>query len=369
MLATPVATPRLVHVVSPARLFDTRVMQRLVTPAAPLVFGVAGHGSIPTGTGAAAVQLAVTIVNPSASGVLRAYPDGGQAVAAAAIAYHAGTVSTATISVPFEPTARLVFAPSAGAMGLIADQISYSAAAGSAIMAIGPTLIADVTNVSASPNGRPIAVRGSGAVPARATAVVLVVAGRTTGPAGWLRVWADGVAEPNVSQVSVTSASYGTNTVIVPIGSNGNIRIRASSAQLGAQLSIAGYLAAPAAGSGSLESFVAAGLFDSAAGVGTSVPAGPSVSSVVTLGVSQLPTSGVAAALVQVTAGPATGTGWLWVYGGPTRPSGVTLRLTNTGSVTSTMLLPLGLDGRVSMLTSGPHATVAIDIMGYVTHG
>jgi SpoIID/LytB domain protein len=358
----PVAAPVTVTALNPARLFDSRAGKVATTPANPLIFGVGGHGSIPSSAAVTAVQLAVTIVNPSADGSLRVYTDGSARPQSAAIAYRAHQTSTTSVSVPLVTSGRVVFAPSAGSMFLVADQLSYSSAGSSTIRATAPALIADMATVGTG-DGRAINVRGT--VPAAATAVLLQLTAKGNVSAGWLKAWPGGTANPTVSQLSVPAGMRMTNTVLVPIGADGTVRLAASDLRIGGQASIVGYLAP--SGGGLLETAPITGAADSIAKVGSDVLAG-TVPKVITLaGGSQIPSSGATAALLQVTVSHAGGTGVLRVYAdGTAPPRAISASMVKGWTTTATLFVPLSSAGKIQVASDRYGASVAIDVLGYI---
>jgi SpoIID/LytB domain protein len=361
VVLAPAARPQQVQVVTPARLFDTRLSHTAVVANRPLVAGLGGHGSIPS-SGVSAVQLAVTIVAPTANGALRVYNDGSPVNGTAAIAYRAGVTSTATVSVPLTTSGRVAFRPTAGAMNLIADQISYSTAAAARLTATSAVLILDSTRVG-SGAGRVLGL--GGAVPAQATAVVLQLMGSTAGTGGYLRVWSGTGPVPVVSQLSVPARSRRVNTVIVPIGPNRSVRVAASNASLGGQISVVGYTAPTGA---LLETVPVTGTADTVARVAADLTVSRAGSRVLLAGRPQLPAAGVSAVLLHITVTAASANSQLRVYAdGAAPPRAVTVALLSGVPTTTTVLVPVSAGGAVRLVTDGSTARVALDVTGYLT--
>jgi hypothetical protein len=156
-----------------------------------------------------------------------------------------------------------------------------------------------------------------------------------------------------------------TNTVLVPIGADGTIRLAASDARIGGQVSVVGYLAP--SGGGTLEVPPIAGAADSTAHTGSDVLAG-TVAKVITLaGQSQVPATGATAVLVQITVSHAGGTGTMRVYtDGAAVPRPASASMVKGWTTTATVLVPLSSAGRVRVVTDHYGASVAIDVIGYV---
>jgi SpoIID/LytB domain protein len=362
VVIAPVAAPSTVRVVSPARILDSRV-GAATTPTNPLLFGVGGHGSIPT-SGVSAVQLAVTIVTPSASGVLRVYNDGSAVPVAAAIGYRTGRTVTATLSVPLTTSGRIAFAPTAGSLYVVLDQLSYSTAGASQLTATGPGLLMDTATVGTGA-GRVVGL--AAAVPATATAAVVQILGSSSAGPGWIRVWPQGTA-PLVSQVSIPAAGRSSNTVIVPLAADRSIRIAASAATIGGQVSLVGYLAPTA--TGLLETVPITGTADTRASAGTDLAVSATPALLSLAGTAQLPTSasGFSAVLLHLTTSAVSGSGRLRVYAdGAAVPRAVTVALTSGVGDSTTVLVPVSAGGAIRFVSDGATARVAVDIVGYVT--
>lgn len=365
---TPAADPVLVHPLVPKRLFDTRPGKTLVDPSHPLATMIGGHGDVPGLTSRAqSVQFALTIVAPTASGTLHVQTAGAPTSKASAIAYRKGRTVTVSVSVPTTSTTTVVFRPTAGSMGLVADQMSYGGPDGAAVAAVPPLLLADISHVPMG-QGAVIPVRGVDGVAADASAVLLsVAAGPVTG-SGWLRLWPDGSAAPAVSHVSVTSDGSGTNTVLVPLGANGAVRVGSSTAALGAQVSVVGYVAPAGAGRGLLETMQVTPLADTAAKVGASLSVGAKASTLAVLGRAHVPASGVAGVLLQVTVSGSARPGYLYAYAaGSRRPAARAMSFPAHTAATSTIVVQPGTSGAIALQTSGLSASVSADVVGYLT--
>ena len=356
---TPVAAPSPITPLPAARMFDTRP-NTLLDATHPISVGIAYHGGIPLT--ATAAQFALTIIAPTANGVLSVYTTGTVRVPVAAIAYRSGVTSTTTITVPMTPQPMITFRPSAGALNLVADAMGYSAATGSSITPISPVVIAQLPQV---PTVAGVAVKAGG-LPAGASAVLVGVRASTVSATGWLRLWTSGTA-PGVSQVSVAPGSTNTNVVLVPLAADGTFRIAAGTAGLGATITLLGSVGPAAAGAGPLESFQPSAIADSVAGAGTSVTVGSAPVTVLPFDHGQLPHTGPRALLVEFTVTPAGSAGGLFAYaGGSARPTTPALAYSGTSPVTATTVVDIGSGGSIVLMATDPAVRVAVDVLGYV---
>lgn len=359
---TPAALPQLVRPVAPTRLFDTRSPAVTVDSTHPYSFTLAGKGGIPS-IGARGAQFALTIVHPSASGVLRVHTTPSVGLDTTAIAYQAGKTTSATVTVPLFASYTVQFEASAGSVALVADLMGYSGPGGGEVTALAPKVVANMPSV---PIGSGTAIPVRSAVGTSATGVLAMVKGNTLSATGYLRLWADGSA-PGVSQVQVRPDIAGGSLVLVPIGQDGSIRIGSSTAALGATVTLVGVVGPASSSSGKLEALPPVGTADPVRGTAAlSVSNAPATLGV--LGTSQVPSAKVQLLVAYVTVSDASSAGTLTVYSsGSSVPSAPTMNFTPDGPNTAAVALRPGTNGALSFVTSGATAKVAVDVVGYVT--
>jgi peptidoglycan hydrolase-like amidase len=359
--AVPMAQPQLVTPLPAARLFDTRSPAIVVDPSHLFKFNLAGHAGVPAHP--RAVQLALTVLHPSASGVIRVHTWGEDSSASASVAYQYGKMSTATITVPLFSSTTVAFQPSAGSVELLADVMGYSGAGGE-LTAVKPRAAALLSSV---PTGAGTTVPVRSLVGSSATGVLALVNATTTSKAGWLRLWSSGSA-PSVNQVSVLPGGSNSNVVLLPIGSDGAIRMASSSSSIGGKITIIGVVAPASAGSGTLESFPAVGTADSIVRGSSDVSVDVTPAAIPVLGTAQVPGAHVQLVVLLVTVSDASDAGALWVYPGDgAHTKTPTLEFGPGKPLTTTVVVQPGTNGSVGFLSTGPTASVAVDAVGYVT--
>jgi SpoIID/LytB domain protein len=356
----PAAAPSPLVPVAPERLFDTA--GTLVDPTHPYTFVLPGAGSIPA-SGAQSVQLAVTVLKPSAAGVLTVAPSGVDEKPMATLAYGAGRDATATISVPLTPSGTAVFRPSAGTVRIVAEQQSYGAGTGSRITTGARRDVAAISNVPTG-NGTAVSLAGVPGIGADTTGV-LVAVDATSSRENSLRLWADGVAAPPVQHVEVQPDGSGSSTVFVPLPASHRLRIGASAPGITARLTLLGVLGASG---GRFESFPTTPLIDAAAGRAAAA-VGPTATDVALLGRAQLPNTGVSSVLLAVTVQATGAAGRLWAYPSqaPHAPATPSVRFAATGSTTGTTLIRVGNGSGLAVRSSVAGVRVSVDVLGYVT--
>jgi hypothetical protein len=244
---------------------------------------------------------------------------------------------------------------------------------------VAPARILDTRDGLGAPAGKvaaggviDVVVAGHGGVPpAGATAVVLNVTAANVGGGGFVTVWPTGQSQPNSSNLNYERAGQAApNLVIVKLGVGGRVSMFTfAAADLIAD--VAGYFV-PAT-SATNGRFVAAPtplrVLDTRDGNGHLGPvaAGQSIDVNIT-GVGGIPTSGVAAVVVNLTATSSLASGFItaWPTGGPT-PIVSNLNLDGTGSTRANLaIVRLGDGGRISLF-DGPGSDLIADVVGWFT--
>lgn len=276
----PDAAPPFVGLL-PERRVDTRTglggRSSQVTPNSPLVLQVAGvDAQLPDGSDitvpddAAAVAVNVTVARASSSGYATVWPCGTDRPNASNVNYEAGNPTgngvvapvgdDGTICVYTSATADVLVdlagyfdgsAPAAAATDDADDAVVDAALAGvgPAFVAATPTRLIDTRTEIGGPAGRvdpsePLRVPVLGAqldaeptgggsdtltVPDDASAVAmnLTIVGPSAG--GYATVWPCGADRPNASNVNFAAGRNRANSVIVPIGDDGDVCVHVSS--------------------------------------------------------------------------------------------------------------------------------------------
>jgi hypothetical protein len=219
-----------------------------------------------------------------------------------------------------------------------------------------------------------VQITGVAGVPADATAVVMNVTMTGSEDFGYVTVWATGAPQPLTSNLNYRLANQTRpNLVTVPIGAGGKVSMFAySPTHLLAD--VAGYYidVDEAVTGGRLVSVPPARVFDTrpsepAAGPKGLVTAGSTID-VQIAGEGGLPSSGISAVVMNLTATGTTVDGYITAY--PTdvaQPTASVLNMAAQGpAVANLVVLPLGPDGKVRLFSFGTTHLLA-DVMGYFT--
>ncbi|MCU1367806.1 MAG: acid phosphatase [Ilumatobacteraceae bacterium] len=221
-----------------------------------------------------------------------------------------------------------------------------------------------------------VPVTGSGGVPVGATAVVLNVTATEAASPGFVQAFPTGSGTAgssstlNVERVGQTIA----NSAIVPIGSDGSITVHTQpSAHL--IVDVAGYYvpAIGAVGPGRLNPLAPTRIFDTRSGSAVNFsgakPGAASTTRVAVTGKGGVPTTGVEAAVLNLTATDASGAGFVQIApAGQLSPGASSnLNLERIGeTIANQVVVPVGAGGSVDIYSQSG-TNLVVDVAGYIT--
>ncbi len=366
---------------TPHRFLDTRAgtgaPKARVAAQGTVRLQVGGVDGIPT-TGVTAVSMNVTAVAPTKAGFVTVYPDGQALPGVSNLDFTAGQTIPNLVVVPVVDGKVDLHNSSFGTVDLLADVNGYYTGVsgkGSQVNSVGPTRILDTRAGTGAPMRRVAAegtvrlqVAGVAGVPATGvTGVVMnVTAVRPTG-AGFVTVYPDGQALPNVSNLNFTAGETVPNLVVVPVvdgkvdlhnGSGGTVDLLAD---------ITGYYSAAGTGGSLLQAVTPVRVLDTRSGTGgaggTVVPRGG-----ITLNVSDLPgaPSTLTAVVLNVTVTAPQQAGFLSVYpDGQALPNVSNLNYSAGETIANQVVVPV-VDGSVDLYNgSDGNVQVVADLDGY----
>jgi hypothetical protein len=389
MMIPPAGATRFVPL-SPFRLLDTRDVND-ITGGNPLAAGdgldlqILGRNELPAAN-VTAVVLNVTAAEALAPGFVTVWPS--QQIRP--------TVSNLNVTAVGQNIANLVTVK-VGANGkvslysqagthLVVDVAGYYEPVDAPVSAgrytpLAPKRILDTRESNGVPGTLPVpaggridvAVAGRGNVPTVGVeAVVLNVTAAEALAAGFVTVWPAGQLKPTASNLNVTFAGQNiANLVIVPLGTNGQVSFYSQS---GTHLiaDVAGWFgdaSQPNGVDGLFEPLDPSRILDTrfANGIATTTPVPPGGE--ITLTVADrggAPATGVAAAVLNVTAAEATAPGFITVWpAGSTRPVVSNLNVTSAGqNIPNLVSVSVSPAGTVSLHSQGGSHLIA-DLAGY----
>jgi hypothetical protein len=224
---TSMGTNGLLTAVSPARILNTRT--GLGAPRARLgadgtvQLTVDGVGGVPT-SGVSAVELGVTVWDPSRTGALTAFADGSSRPTASQLAFSAGQTTSGLITIPLGSGKVDLYNGSSGPVDLTGDVTGYFSGQGAAFQAVGPARALDTRTglggAGVSVLAHSAADLSVGDLPGwqgTQQDAVLSVTVLDAGVGGSLSVFPDGSAVPANPNLVFSAGKPVTVQVIVPL--------------------------------------------------------------------------------------------------------------------------------------------------------
>jgi hypothetical protein len=343
-----------------------------VEAGSPQAVAVTGHGGVPA-SGVAAVALEVRLSGASAAGHLVAYPDGGGEPGITNVSYAKGANVTELIVVAPGSGGKVDLALSAGTVRVSAGVVGYDTqpgitSTGEAFIPVTASRLATVSRLKAGAAAS-VLVSGEGGVPASGVgAVVLEVSATSPARAGSLTVYPAGQARPKVTAVGYAKGVAATGLVVVGPGSDGKVSIAAAGGDTGVTVDVVGYDPLTGTPGSVYVPVTPARIVSTVNGTGAiqePVAAGKPLAAEV-LGTSAVPSSGVTAVLLEVTATGASADSQVTAYPyGAWDPATASLSVGRGGTATSLVSVPPGLDGLIALAVSAGHLNLVVDEVGY----
>jgi uncharacterized protein YkwD len=244
--------------------------------------------------------------------------------------------------------------------------------------AVSPLRLLDTRNTGQTlGNGGSLnlTIGGVNPVPANATAVALNVTAVNQSAAGDFIVYPAGSARPVASNLNWMAHQTVPNLVVVGLGNGGQVTINNGNGSADAVVDLEGYYAPPSSGTaGEFVPVVPARITDTRAGsgqvnTGKTLAAGATLNVQVT-GAGLIPSSGVTAVVMNVTATGTSSAGFFTVYpAGAGLPNASNLNWTAGVTVPNRVIVPVGTGGQVSVFNGIGSADLIVDVNGYFTDG
>jgi hypothetical protein len=373
---------------APTRVLDTRygtggVAVGALAAHATVVLTVGGVGAVPGGISAAALN--VTVTGPTEAGFVTVWPDGGARPATSNVNFGKAQTVPNMVITPVAGNKIDFYNGSSGSVQIIADIFGYYTAGTAAdpgtFAAITPARLLDTRSGIGAPTTGPVTAHAHVTltipptdIPLGAAAVVLNVTAAGPTANGFVTVWGDGASQPTTSNVNFVKGQTVPNLVIAPVGSNGKVDLYNGSAgtvQLIADIS--GYYLAgtPITDDGAYTALpTPARLLDTRNAIGAPKATVPGRGGVIVAvsGQHGIPTTNVAAVVLNVTVTGPTGAGYITTYAdGAPRPTTSNVNYTTGQTTPNLVIAPIGTDGRIVLDAHATGTTQLIaDIFGYI---
>ena len=241
----------------PTRIIDTRSTSQVGAIKGPVAADsttavqIAGNTTngvdIPT-SGVTAVALSLTVTGASAIGYITAYPDQTPQPLTSTVNYFSGTTVTNNAITPVGTDGDIdIYNASGGTTQFLIDITGYyttnttTSNASTYVPLTTPTRILDTRNGTGAPKAQIAAntaltlqiagttTNGADIPSTGITAVAINLTALDTTGSGQLVAYPDGTTRPGTSNVNYTSAGAIASTVVVPVGTDGDIDIYNSS--------------------------------------------------------------------------------------------------------------------------------------------
>ena len=267
------------------------------------------------------------------------------------------------------------------AVGLVASPDAPAMAAASTVpgtfVSTNPTRLLDTRlNLGGSvirPGGTlSLQVLGVGPIPADGvSAVMLNVTAVLPTAAGYLTVWPEGGTRPVASNLNFAQGQTVANAVVAQVGADGRVDFFNYTGSTQVIADVSGYyVAGTATEPGSFVSTFPTRLLDTRKGVGGTVIGSHGVLALKVTGAGPVPTSGVSAVLLNVTATTPSVGGYVTAYAdGTARPTASSLNFTQNQTVPNLVVAPVGANGKVDFFNYAGTTQLIADVAGYVLAG
>jgi hypothetical protein len=210
-----------------------------------------------------------------------------------------------------------------------------------------------------------VPILGRSGVPATGvTGVVMNVTAADATQPGYVTVWPDGPV-PLASSLNLDLAEQTrANLVTVPVGADGSVRIFTSGGTHLIADVVGYYHPVSSSSSGRMKPLSPDRVLDTR---DTTKPLPDSTTVVPVLGRAGVPSAGVSAVVLNVTATNTTGAGFVTVWPSGARPTASNLNPTAAGqSIPNQVIVPVGPDGSIRIYTDAG-ADLIVDAMGWFT--
>lgn len=365
----------------PSRVLDTRAGATTsdglfagsgaLSANSQLDLSVAGRGGVPA-SGAGAVVLNVTVTNPSAPGYVTVWPTGAALPFASNLNFVPGATIPNLVVAKLGTGGKVSLYNPAGNTDLIADVAGWFPAT-STFTALVPSRLLDTRTSSPIPalSERDFTVTGSGGVPSSGVgAVVLNLTVTDPTASGYLTAWPAGSPFPNASNINFVPGQTVANLAIVKVGTNGQVALFNSAGNTQVIADVAGWFPTTS----ELTPMVPSRLLDTRTGMSTidgqfagggAITAGGELDLTVT-GRAGIPTTGVGAVVLNVTAVIPTSPGYLtvWPAGSP-QPFASNLNFTPGAVVQNLVIAKVGTNGQVAIYNPAGSTHVVADAVGW----
>jgi|GEM_PF-865151 len=386
---TPMVPVRLLDTRSNGATVDNQFARGGAIPnGSKIDLTVTGRAGIPS-SGVSAVALNVTVTNPGGAGYLTVWPAGAAQPLASNINFVAGATISNQVIAPVGTNGQVsIYVYSGGTSADVTADVAGYFLASSNLTPLNPARLLDTRAGMLTSDGlfagkgavppqgiTNVTVLGRGGLPAAGvTAVVLNVTAINPTGLSYITIWPAGAAQPNASNLNVVPGQTIANLVVAAPGNGGQISIYNNAGNTDFIVDIVGYFT----NSATMVPLTPARLLDTRAGFTTidgQFAGQGGINSASTLsfkvvGRGGVPSSGVGAVVLNVTAVTPTANGYLTAWGTTSNnspPPTVAVTFATGQVIPSLVIAQVGYDGTVSLFNGSSGSTPVIaDVVGWL---
>ena len=369
----------------PARIEDTRSGSGLPGsgqppgPGGTITVQVAGVGGVPA-SGAQAVLINLTVIDPTSAGYLTAYPAGVSVPLASTVDFQAGVTKANLALVTLGRGGAISLFNAYGTTEVAVDVEGWygSSSGGGLLNSVYPQRIVDTRPNSGHPyagqalgpgQSLTVQVAGVGGIPSSgALAVVMNLTETEATAPSFLTVFPAGAAQPLASNINFLAGQTSANQVVMELGQSGQVTIYNHSGTVDVIVDVAGWYGATG---NPLQTVVPARAVDTRAGSGQAYAGqtlGPDQQLTVDLaGLAGLPTSGMTSVAINVTVTNTAAAGALMVGpGGQPVPQTSEVNWSKGQTTENLVIIAVGNSGSITFLNRSLGSTdLVVDVYGW----
>jgi hypothetical protein len=325
------------------------------------------------------VVLNVTATAPSAVSFLTVWPSGQARPLASNLNVVPGETVANLVVVRVGEGGKVNLYNNAGSTDAVADLAGWYGAAGTTgagYSTVTPARILDTRSGLGLPAAKTgpgatlaLPVLGKGGVPQTGvSAVVLNITATAPTGVSFLTAWPAGVGRPLASNLNYTPGQTVPNLVMVKVGDGGVVDLYNNAGTVDLIADVAGWYGTEGGGSGALlSSVVPSRILDTRSAPSGTTKLGPASTLALQItGKGGIPTTGVSAVVVNITATEATGESFLTVWpAGGAMPVASNLNFVAGQTVSNLVVVKVGAGGRLNVYNNAGAVHVIADVAGW----